>query len=347
MTKSNAMKKENLPGGPMQSTVVKEIISYANDPSTSVAKLASLLVKDPGLVQRILRKASSPLYGYSRKSMTVDFAIILLGFDVLKETVASMVVNNALRNMVNVLFHYEEFWSHSLSCGFVARQLAEDRKVCNPDDAFIAGLLHDIGYLILLQYANDIIPKQSKESAVRNGQMIESLCGWTHSEMGQWLAERWNLPEQITEAIFYHHTPQLATIDPVLTATVHFADVLCNKENLGRFSFEVEPDFHAATVSVYGFDEASVDMEKMQEYSMRMKNDLGGSKDFSDLIEGLKTSFIDAISDMPEKDKIVLALYYYEGLTFEEIAQILKLDEQSVNERHACAIIKLKSVIWN
>ena len=88
MTKSNAMKKENLPGGPMQSTVVKEIISYANDPSTSVAKLASLLVKDPGLVQRILRKASSPLYGYSRKSMTVDFAIILLGFDVLKETVA-------------------------------------------------------------------------------------------------------------------------------------------------------------------------------------------------------------------------------------------------------------------
>ena len=80
---------------------------------------------------------------------------------------------------------------------------------------------------------------------------------------------------------------------------------------------------------------------------MRMKNDLGGSKDFSDLIEGLKTSFIDAISDMPEKDKIVLALYYYEGLTFEEIAQILKLDEQSVNERHACAIIKLKSVIWN
>ena len=133
----------------------------------------------------------------------------------------------------------------------------------------------------------------------------------------------------------------------MLTATVHFADVLCHRKNLGRFSFEAQPDFHAATMSAYGFDEAAVDMEKLQEYSMRMRNDLGNSKNFGDLIEGLKTSFIDAISDMPEKDKIVLALYYYEGLTFEEIAQILKLDEQSVIERHACAIIKLKSVIWN
>jgi RNA polymerase sigma factor (sigma-70 family) len=339
--------RTSLANGPLRSTVVKEIINYANDPTTSVSKLSSLLLKEPGLVQRVLRKASSPLYGYARKSLTVDFAIILLGFDVLKETVASMVVNNALRNMVNVLFHYEEFWSHSLSCGFIARYLAEEHGVCDPDDAFIGGLLHDVGFLILHQYANETMQGEKKDATLNYGSAIESACGWTHSETGQWVAERWNLPPQITEAIFYHHTPHLAVHNPGLTAIVHIADVLSYKKDVGRFSFDSSSTFHPSALALVGFDEAMLDTDELQDYSKRMKTDLAGVKNFGELITDLKASFVDAISDLPEKDKIVLALYYYEGLSFDEISQILKLDEPLVHHMHADAIMKLKNVIWN
>ena len=130
-------------------------MNLASDPRTSIARLSSILLKDPSLTKGILRKANSPYYGFFNRINSLDFAIVLLGFDVLKETVSSLLVNNALRKMVNIFFEYEETWNHLLTCGIIAGYVAEHSKRCDSNDAFVAGLLHDIGYIILHQLVND------------------------------------------------------------------------------------------------------------------------------------------------------------------------------------------------
>ena len=246
-------------------TVVGEIMNLASDPRTSVARLSSILLKDPSLAKGILRKANSPYYGFFNRINSLDFAIVLLGFDVLKETVSSLLVNNALRKMVNILFEYEETWNHSLTCGIIAGHIAETSKQCDSNDAFVAGLLHDIGYIILHQIVNDDMDaiRYSKNGRLRT--TVEAASGVSHSEAGFWIAGKWQLPPRIAEAIRYHHAPHLATVDPALTATVHVADVLCSQLQLGTFSHDGPLVYDPAAVNLIQFDETEIDREQLEE----------------------------------------------------------------------------------
>lgn len=328
-------------------TVVNEIINLANDSRTSIAHLSSVLLKDSALTKSILKRANSPYYGFAHKVSTLDFAIVLLGFDVLKETVSSLLVNNALRNMVNVLFRYEEFWNHSLSCGIIASYLAEKLNQCDPDDAFVAGLLHDIGFVILHQYLNDDTPAHHKDKENQSAKSVEAVCGVTHAETGNWIAERWQLPAEIAESIRYHHTPELAKVNPALTATVHIADVLCQRLNIGTFSYDQTLAYQIAALKITRFDEATLNLEELKNYCMQLRSNIDGGDTLGDFVNNIKTRFVETMGELPEKQKVILALYYYEGLSFEEISRVLNLDETTINGLHAESLSALKNVIWN
>ncbi|HTY09867.1 MAG TPA: HDOD domain-containing protein [Bacteroidota bacterium] len=328
-------------------TVVGEIMNLASDPRTSVARLSSILLKDPSLTKGILRKANSPYYGFFNRINSLDFAIVLLGFDVLKETVSSLLVNNALRKIVNILFEYEETWSHSLACGLIAGYVAENSKQCDSNDAFIAGLLHDIGYVILHQYLNED-PEAIRYT--KNGRLrtsVEAASGVSHNEAGFWIATRWQLPPRIAEAIQCHHAPRAATIDPALTAVVHAADVLCSHLQIGRFSHDGTLSYDQAAIELIKFDEASLDRDQLERYCKQMRSDIDGGQSLDDIVNEIKERFVDAMGNLAEKERVVLALYYYENISFLEIGRVLKLDEPAVAELHDRAVTTLKNVLWN
>ncbi len=327
--------------------VVSEIMNLASDPRTSVARLSSILLKDPSLAKGILRKANSPYYGFFNRINSIDFAIVLLGFDVLKETVSSLLVNNALRKMVNVFFEYEETWNHSLMCGIIAGYLAEHSKLCDSNEAFVAGLLHDIGYVILHQFANDSTDAARLTNNSRLRASVESLSGVSHGDAGFWIANKWQLPPEIGEAIRYHHTPRLATLDPSLTATIHIADVLCSRLQLGVFSHDGPLAYDADAVRCIRFDETALDREQLEAFCMSMRSDIDGGQRLEDFVNDIKQKFVDAIGELPEKQRIILALYYYESISFEEIGRVLKIDEAKVTDLHDQSLTTLKNVLWN
>ena len=134
---------------PAMAQGVREIISLVDDPRTSVAKLASAIYRNPTLMQRVLRQANSPMYGLPQRVTDPKFAEVLVGFDALREIVIRSVVYGAFRRMVNSLVKFEEFWIHSVGCALGARMIAEETGKCDPADAFLAGLLHDIGHVIV------------------------------------------------------------------------------------------------------------------------------------------------------------------------------------------------------
>ena len=334
------MKLTSMPG------VVSEIMDLASDPRTSVARLSSILLKDPSLARGILRKANSPYYGFFNRINSIDFAIVLLGFDVLKETVSSLLVNNALRKMVKIFFEYEETWNHSLTCGIIAGFVAENSKRCNSNEAFVAGLLHDIGYIILHQFVNDSADsiRFSKNGRLRT--TVEAAAGVSHGDAGFWIANKWQLPPEISEAIRFHHTPQQAVIDPALTATVHVADVLCSRLELGPFSHDGPLVYDTAAVRLIGFSETELDREQLEAYCLKMRSDIDGGRTLEDFVNDIKRRFVDAMGELPEKQRIILALFYYENISFEEIGRVLNIGETTVAALHDQSLTMLKNVLW-
>ncbi len=334
---------------PSLPAVVKEVVELINNPKTSVARLSAVLAQDQRLAQTVLRKANSSLLGYAGKVNSLNFAVVILGFDVLKKTVTQVLISRALHKMVDTLFQYREFWNHSLGCAVSARRLAETSQRCNPDDAFVAGLLHDTGFLVLQQSAIDFLEWGTKrrESHGTMPGMMESSFGITHTEAGSWMAEHWNLPEDIVEAIRLHHTPWLAKKNPALTASVHIAEVLCHRTKTSAFPYESAATLDTNTLHMLGLSAGDLTAESIADQFTSLNTDRLPLVTFDMVVDALKSQLIEALGGLPDEQRLVLALRYYEGLSFDEIGEILEMEEADACACHAQALSNLKDVIQN
>jgi len=240
-----------LVGGRGLSPLVHQILHVMRDPAASVARLSAIVSSDQRLSENVLRIANSPLLALPQRVSTVSNAITLLGFDALRDSVMRMVVTGAFRSLVDLFTAYGEFWNHSISCGIVARMLARRSGVVSEDDAFVAGLFHDLGMIVPRGRDEGILP--GVERGVETG---------THEGIGAWLAEHWGLSARIQEAIRLHHNPAAAVVDPLLTATVHTADVLCRRLEVGRYAADPDSGFDPAALDVLGLKESNLTVEQ-------------------------------------------------------------------------------------
>lgn len=322
--------------------VVKEVITLTNDPRTSVAQMSSVLLKDPLLMRSILMKANSTFYGFSRRVSTLDFAIVLLGFDVLRETVSGMLISTALRKMVNVFFRYEEFWNHSLATGIMARCLAEQSGQCPAGEAFAAGLLHDIGILFLDQRLGD-----GGEGKAQDVAALERLSGVPHGDTGAWIAEQWHLPSSVAECIRHHHHPERAGKAKVLAATVRLADLLALRSEAGRFAADTGGEPDDALLAAAGVSRDMIGEEAIRLYWQSVQKRTAGLQSFSGVVNAVKGQIVEAMAALSNQHRVILALRYYEGLAAGEIAQVLGVPVSVVEERHRAALLALGDVIFN
>lgn len=225
--KFNLKKIEEVAELPTLPHIAHEIMNMIDKPYVSAAKLAKLISQDQGMVSKVLSLANSPIYGLSQKVSTIELAIVILGFDTIKELIISLSILNSAQSRNERYFNTNYFGKHSILCGTIARMLANDFGYRVAGEAFIAGLLHDIGISTMQKY---LASEFNLISELRFYQKISQLeaekiiLGKTHPEIGSHLASKWNFPAQLIESIRYHHSPKEATINPTLTAIIHLAD---------------------------------------------------------------------------------------------------------------------------
>lgn len=217
-------------------TIYYKIDEALQDPKTSNRLLADILSEDTALTARLLRLANSAYFNFPGKIDTVTQAIMVIGTRQLKEIVLASSIVNAFKDIPNELINMESFWRHSIACGVAARVIASLRREANVETLFVAGLLHDIGRLVLF-----------KEKAAAMQEALESnqnsdtplyvaekeVLGFSHSKLGGMLLTEWRLPKRLIDTTTYHHRPLLSREYQVETSIVHIADIVAHSLELG------------------------------------------------------------------------------------------------------------------
>jgi putative nucleotidyltransferase with HDIG domain len=202
-----------------------------DNPSSTTADIAQAVSQDPAFTVRLLRVANSSFYGFSTTIDTVSKAVSIIGTSQIRNLAISTAVANSFSGLPNKLVSMENFWRHSLYCGLAARKLAKLAGKFDAEAVFTAGLLHDIGELVIFNR----LPELAKETLllVLDGadelpvyQAEQQTIGIDHAQVGGELARQWKLPPMLEECIAFHHAIHLAQRYPREVALVHIANIL-------------------------------------------------------------------------------------------------------------------------
>jgi putative nucleotidyltransferase with HDIG domain len=216
-------KVENIKGLPTLPGIVKKISEMVVKPTTSAEDIGRVISSDQVLSAKVLKLINSAFYGFPGRISSVTHGIVLLGFNVVKGLVLSASVFDMMEGKMVGL------WEHSLGTAITSGIIGKRIKQENPEEGNEAGLLHDIGKVVIKVSMPDEYEKISKLVVEKEMSMFKAekaVLGMTHAEIGGFLAEKWNLPQNLRDPITYHHSPHRARIAPKQTAMIHLADIL-------------------------------------------------------------------------------------------------------------------------
>jgi HD-like signal output (HDOD) protein len=260
---------------PTLPTVVARINDLVDDPSASAGDINEVVSHDIALSSKILKLVNSAYYGFPRRISSVTHAVVILGFQTVRNIALSAFVLDAFGGG-GLPFGYRNFWIHSVGVGVAANVVGSRQGLPLSEDAFMCGLLHDVGKLVLHQHMNADFRKVTQAIASRDISMIEAekaVLTTDHAEVGGLLMEQWKLPQKMVAALGCHHDPERAgEDDALLAATVHVADVLTRAILIGSGGDEKIPPVSPAAWDVLRmsaeslpeiFKEITADMEKV------------------------------------------------------------------------------------
>ena len=222
-------------------TILAALNSAISDPDSAASDIAEIISRDPPTATKVLRLANSAYYGLRSKISTINHAVTMLGFNIIRNLVLTATVFDlSAEKNIGGLFDIEKFWRHSLGVGVASKIVARETfpKAANlSDEFFICGLLHDLGKIILGEFLRDKFTQAlqlSREQSIPLFVAEKSAIGCTHAEVGRVLAKRWNLAGGIVSAVGHHHAPLEAEADHVKYAAVtHLADILTRAKEIG------------------------------------------------------------------------------------------------------------------
>lgn len=282
---------QSIIGLPTLPTVITQLMTLIDSPKTSGRQVAQVISTDQALTAKILKLANSSFYGFPREISTVQHAVVILGFETVKSLGLSVSVLQRFSGPSdNTQFDRQGFWEHSIACGVSARLLAGKLRYRLPGEAFAAGILHDVGKLILSQYFPaefaQVIERMRTDD-IYIGKAEELVLGLTHSEVGSWLAEKWNLPGKLVDAIAYHHTPGRLTRNAELPALIHLADFLCRREGIGDGGGQRMPTLDPAALQIFGIrEEPKAALRRIFTYGEELRREMEKADAFTRLARG-------------------------------------------------------------
>lgn len=207
-----------------------------NHPRSSISDIAKILSEDQGLTARILKLANSPLFGYFSKIDTITKAVTIIGVQQVRDLALAVSVMGLFRGIPEDLITMELFWKHSIACGLSARVLATSQREANLERFFVAGILHDIGRLVMFISA----PEQCRiliEISRSEGRLLHDVerehLGFDHGELGGSLLRSWKIPARVAEPVEFHHRCSQAIQYPRESSILHIADLIAHALEFG------------------------------------------------------------------------------------------------------------------
>jgi HD-like signal output (HDOD) protein/prolyl-tRNA editing enzyme YbaK/EbsC (Cys-tRNA(Pro) deacylase) len=232
---------QNLNQLPPMPKIAQEILQLGGNPYANTTDLAAIIEQDPSLSAQLLRYARSPFYGYRGEIESIQDAISrVLGFDMVMDMALGIAMGKALKNPSDGPLGTNAFWRHAIYSAALAQKLGTNVKGAQkprPGMAYLAGLMHNIGFLLLghlfqeeFAMLNKAIREQPEASIV---ELEEQVLGIDHMEIGSWLLEAWNLPSELVIAVREHHNPDYNDVHAVYANLVLVSNRLLKIMNLG------------------------------------------------------------------------------------------------------------------
>ena len=236
---------------PVMPGIANEIVKVRDNPYANAAELAAIVESDPSLAAQLLRYASSPFYAYQGKVKSVEQAIVrVLGMDFVMDFAFGLSLGKALRIPDGGALGLDSFWSHSMLCAGLTQSLCNSIEYSqrpSPGTAYLVGLLHNFGYLLmghLFRSKFETVKRIYAQNPERSLEDIElKVMGVTHTQMGVWLMESWNMPEEVIETVREHRNPDYVSNTSKYANLVCLANRLLKRFDMGDAdSMELTPE---------------------------------------------------------------------------------------------------------
>jgi putative nucleotidyltransferase with HDIG domain len=270
---------------PCVPAILIPVLRHLSEPSDNIDlhQVIDLVTRDKSLAAQTLRMANSPLFGHIGQVDSVRAAVMALGLKRMRAIATTCCVMRLVPSQA-ARFDPRIFWEHSLGCALVARKLARRVGYADPEKAYLAGLLHDIGFIVNMLF----FPEQFRQTLWRAtrekialGVMEQEILGFDHCSVGELLAARWLLGGDLQEVIRHHHQSDQAVIDRALVGIVAISDLLCRTSGLGygydeQLHLDLKTDPSVITVASqlprFGDFEWAGFMTELQAYAKQVRN---------------------------------------------------------------------------
>ncbi|HDY89442.1 MAG TPA: HDOD domain-containing protein [bacterium] len=245
---------KNLPSLPQ---ILLKLIELCNSDDSTFKDIAQVIDKDASLSAKVVKMVNSVYYGLSKRVTSIDQSLVILGQNAIRNIAISASVNQAFSKAKdNSVFGLKVFWRHSLMCAILSKLIAKKISYASPEEAFLTGLLHDIGKLVLWvnfpkEYTDILNSSKGQWDLVLAG---EARHGTTHCEVGAWLIKRWKLQSFMADAVRYHHEAVDRIQDALpLVKIIYVGNILCPETNK-----EKEVKFGIAK-NIFGFETSEIE----------------------------------------------------------------------------------------
>ena len=238
---------------PTLPTVAMKVIQTTSDPASSAKDLMGIINPDIALTTKILRIANSPFYGFSNEIASLQHAITILGFKEIRNLVISTVIFDSFKNIKkDTKYNVGDFWKHSFISGLAAKIISTDLKKTG-NEYFVAGLIHDIGKLVIYIALPDIFAKLIEmtnplKSKFMSYQIEKNIIGMTHDEIGMMLLKKWMFPKDLMISVGYHHRLREISTESDMPFVVHTADIFAH---IHEIQADNEDEDHPGIGTVY------------------------------------------------------------------------------------------------
>lgn len=243
----------NLPPIPR---ILQEITQLFNSPNLSARKVEMMIEKDPSLTLKVLSVANSPLYGLRRNVTSINTAVILLGMQEIKSIVTSIRMASTMKMKADKYFNPDKFLNHSMLVGLLAQRMSKDLGFNFEGDGFVAGMLHDMGILIIHEYLSNEFLQIVGYSVQNKTSFLEAeykVLGLSHQEISEFLTNKWSLPSVFSDALQFHHQPAKSKENNFLTAILHVADYATCRFQMPGIIWDENYSFDETTIEILNF----------------------------------------------------------------------------------------------
>lgn len=247
------------------------LLEVMNNPRSSALDMARVISRDPGLTSRLLKRSNSAFYGVGNTVATVTRAITVVGVGQLRELSLGTSVVRMFNRLPQDLMDMDAFWKHSVLVGVLARELARLLGLTDTEEVFVAGLLHDVGRVLLVaalpvEYRKTLLFARAARRWLTT--VEQEQLGFTHAQVGGALFRSWGLPKSLSAVAEFHHHPDRITKHRQLVEIVHLADALAHGLDLGNSGETRVPPFDTGLWQQLGLPDGLADLLADGEHSL-------------------------------------------------------------------------------